>query len=40
VIPGASHLAPVEKPELVTRLILDFLATEGPSTTLMPLRRV
>ena len=39
VIPGASHLAPIEKPELVNRLILDFLAAEGPPTTLMPLRR-
>jgi pimeloyl-ACP methyl ester carboxylesterase len=38
-IPGASHLAPVEKPELVNRLILDFLAEDGPPATLMPLRR-
>jgi pimeloyl-ACP methyl ester carboxylesterase len=39
VIPGASHLGPVEKPDLVNRLVLDFLAAEGPTTTLMPLRR-
>jgi len=39
VIPGASHLAPVEKPELVNQLVLDFLAAEGPATTMMPLRR-
>jgi pimeloyl-ACP methyl ester carboxylesterase len=26
VIPGASHAAPMEKPDLVNRLILDFLA--------------
>ena len=38
-IPGASHIAPIEKPELVNRLILDFLAEEGPAETLMPLRR-
>jgi pimeloyl-ACP methyl ester carboxylesterase len=39
VIPGASHLAPIEKPELVNQLVLDFLAAEGPATTMMPLRR-
>jgi pimeloyl-ACP methyl ester carboxylesterase len=39
VIPGASHLAPVEKPELVNRLILEFLAAEGPVTTMLPIRR-
>jgi pimeloyl-ACP methyl ester carboxylesterase len=39
VIPGASHLAPIEKPELVNQLILDFLAAEGPTTTMMPIRR-
>jgi pimeloyl-ACP methyl ester carboxylesterase len=39
VIPGASHLAPIEKPELVNQLVLDFLAAEGPVTTMMPLRR-
>jgi pimeloyl-ACP methyl ester carboxylesterase len=39
VIPGASHLAPIEKPELVNLLILDFLAAEGPTTTMLPIRR-
>jgi pimeloyl-ACP methyl ester carboxylesterase len=39
VIPGASHLAPVEKPGLVNQLILEFLSTDEPITTLMPLRR-
>jgi pimeloyl-ACP methyl ester carboxylesterase len=28
VVPGASHAVPLEKPELVNRLILDFLAEE------------
>jgi pimeloyl-ACP methyl ester carboxylesterase len=39
VIPGASHLAPVEKPELVNQLILAFVGTDEPTTTFMPLRR-
>jgi pimeloyl-ACP methyl ester carboxylesterase len=39
VIPGASHVVPIEKPELVNQLVLDFLAAEGPATTMMPLRR-
>src|SRR5207249_7490647 len=28
VVPGTSHALPLEKPELVNRLILDFLAVE------------
>jgi pimeloyl-ACP methyl ester carboxylesterase len=39
VVPGASHVVPIEKPELVNQLVLDFLAAEGPATTMMPLRR-
>lgn len=39
VIPGASHLVPLEKPDLVNQLVLDFLAAEGPTMTMMPLRR-
>jgi pimeloyl-ACP methyl ester carboxylesterase len=39
VIPGASHLAPIEKPDLVNQLVIEFLAAEGPATTMMPLRR-
>jgi pimeloyl-ACP methyl ester carboxylesterase len=38
VVPGASHLSPVEKPDLVNRLILDFLAS-GPPEELLPMRR-
>ncbi len=38
VIPGTSHMAPVEKPDLVNSLILDFLTNE-PVRTLMPMRR-
>jgi pimeloyl-ACP methyl ester carboxylesterase len=39
VIPGASHLAPIEKAELVNQLVLEFLGAEGPPDTMMPLRR-
>jgi len=39
VIPGTSHVAPIEKPELVNQLVLDFLAADGPPETMMPLRR-
>jgi pimeloyl-ACP methyl ester carboxylesterase len=39
VIPGASHVAPIEKAELVNQLVLDFLAADGPPATMMPLRR-
>jgi pimeloyl-ACP methyl ester carboxylesterase len=39
VIPGASHLAPVEKPELVNELVLQFLVAERKADTIMPLRR-
>ncbi len=38
VIPGTSHLAPMEKPGLVNSLIVDFLRLE-PVPTLMPVRR-
>ena len=37
VIPGSSHMAPLEKPDLVDRLILDFLSDHQPEK-LMPLR--
>lgn len=38
VIPGASHLAPAEKPHLFNQLLLDF--TDDPETdTRLPLRR-
>jgi pimeloyl-ACP methyl ester carboxylesterase len=39
VIPGASHLAPIEKAGLVNQLVLDFVGAEGPADTMMPLRR-
>ena len=39
VIPGASHLVPLEKPDLVNQLLLDFLAAEGPTMTMAPIRR-
>ena len=38
VIPGTSHLAPMEKPDLINLLVLDFLRHE-PVQTLMPVRR-
>jgi pimeloyl-ACP methyl ester carboxylesterase len=38
VIPGASHLAPIEKPDLVNKLIIQFLEGDEPAE-LMPLRR-
>jgi pimeloyl-ACP methyl ester carboxylesterase len=38
VVPGASHAAAMEKPELVNRLILDFLEKE-PVPTLLPVKR-
>ena len=39
VIPGASHGVFLEKPELVNRIVLDFLAEEGDPQTIMPVRR-
>jgi pimeloyl-ACP methyl ester carboxylesterase len=39
VIPGASHVVPLEKSDLVNQLVLDFLAAEGATMTMMPLRR-
>jgi pimeloyl-ACP methyl ester carboxylesterase len=39
VIPGASHLAAIEKPALFASLVDDFLATDGVATTMLPVRR-
>ena len=39
VIPAASHMVPVEQPEVVGRLIADFLAAPDPPQTMMPSRR-
>jgi pimeloyl-ACP methyl ester carboxylesterase len=30
VVPGTSHMAPLEKPDLVNRIILDFLSDHQP----------
>lgn len=38
VVPGTSHLLVAEKPELVTRLVLNFL-TPDPVPTIAPIRR-
>lgn len=38
VVPGTSHLAPLEKPDLVNRLLLDFLGGDAVPT-LLPVRR-
>ena len=38
VVPGSSHAVAMEKPELVNRLVLDFLQKD-PVPTYMPLRR-
>jgi hypothetical protein len=37
-VPGTSHLLLMEKPALVTQLVLDFLTTD-PVPTLAPIRR-
>jgi pimeloyl-ACP methyl ester carboxylesterase len=39
VVPGASHALPVEQPDVVTELILKFLAATEPPHTLFPIRR-
>ena len=39
VIPGASHIAPYEKPGLVFELVTEFLRTGGEVNTMMPIRR-
>ncbi len=39
IVPGASHLLPIEKPLDTARLILEFLQSAGPPVTFMPIRR-
>ncbi len=39
VVPGTSHAVVIEKPELVGRLIEDFLSAPGKPETLFPVRR-
>jgi pimeloyl-ACP methyl ester carboxylesterase len=36
IVPGASHASPIEKPEVVNRLLLDFLADEQPPKLFTP----
>ena len=38
VVPGASHLVPMEKPDLFNQLVLEFTSNPVPET-MMPLRR-
>ncbi len=38
IVPGTSHLVPVEKPDLVNRLIVDFL-DDGAVVSMLPMRR-
>jgi pimeloyl-ACP methyl ester carboxylesterase len=38
VVPGASHLLPMERPDLFNKLVLDFTANPVPES-MMPLRR-
>ena len=37
IVPGASHAAPLEQPELVNRMLLEFLDGPQPPAELMPL---
>jgi pimeloyl-ACP methyl ester carboxylesterase len=39
IVPGASHAVPIERPELVAELILDFLGGPVPPATFLPIRR-
>jgi pimeloyl-ACP methyl ester carboxylesterase len=39
VVPGASHGLPLEQPDTLNGLILNFLAATGPPRTLLPVRR-
>ena len=39
VVPGASHAVPLEKPELVARLVREFLSGPVPPVTALPVRR-
>lgn len=38
VVPGTSHVLPMEKPELVNRIVIDFLENDPPET-MLPIRR-
>ncbi len=39
VIPGASHAVFIEKPELLNRIVVDFLAEQSDPATMLPIRR-
>lgn len=39
IVPGTSHALLLEKPDLVNRLLVDFLAEQQPPTTFLPVRR-
>jgi pimeloyl-ACP methyl ester carboxylesterase len=39
VVPGASHLLPLEQPDETVRIIRKFLEASDPPATLMPIRR-
>ena len=38
IVPGTSHLVPIEKPDLVNRLVVDFL-DDGAVMSMLPMRR-
>jgi pimeloyl-ACP methyl ester carboxylesterase len=39
IVPGTSHMLQLEKPDLVNRLLVDFLAETAPPGTVYPMRR-
>jgi len=39
IVPGASHALPIEQPDVLARLIAEFLGQTDPPQTLMPVRR-
>jgi pimeloyl-ACP methyl ester carboxylesterase len=39
IVPGTSHVLTLEKPDLVNRLLLEFLAETGSPVTMVPIRR-
>src|SRR3954468_1623324 len=39
IVPGPSHVLPLERPDETARIILDFLEADVPPATLMPVRR-
>src|SRR4051794_8734398 len=39
IVPGTSHVLPLERPDETARIIIDFLAADVPPATFMPVRR-